>query len=91
VQSKKHPLSYFCAKIHVHMLKKSALTVIALSVFTLFLASCGGGANRPDTSGIKVDLKSHRFDKDLYALDTNNLGAGLVKLKEQYPTSWITS
>lgn len=67
------------------MLKKSALTVIAFSVFTLFLASCGGGANRPDTSGIKVDLKSHRFDKDLYALDTNNLGAGLMKLKEQYP------
>lgn len=49
------------------------------------LASCGSNNNRPDTSGIKVDLETHRFDKDLYSLDTNNLGAGLAKMKEKYP------
>ncbi|MBX2905899.1 MAG: hypothetical protein KF744_07675 [Taibaiella sp.] len=67
------------------MLKKNALTIIAFSLFSLFIASCGGGTSRPDTSGIKVELKSYRFDKDLYALDTNSIGPGLVKLKEKYP------
>ena len=67
------------------MLKRSTLWVAALSIVSLFIASCGNGGNHPDTSRRKVELKSYRFDKDLYGLDTNNLGAGLVKMKEKYP------
>ncbi len=41
--------------------------------------------NVPDTKGIKIDFVSHRFEQDLFSLDTNQLGVGLMKLKEKYP------
>ncbi|MBC7553569.1 MAG: hypothetical protein H7257_06280 [Taibaiella sp.] len=52
---------------------------------TLFF-SCGQkGADAPDVSGIQVDLKTYRFDHDIYAIDTNHLSAALPVLKSKYP------
>jgi hypothetical protein len=52
----------------------------------LLFGACGNSGDKiPDVSNIKVELKTYRFDKDLYALDTNHLGAGLAKLKNRYP------
>jgi hypothetical protein len=52
----------------------------------LLLGSCNNGAPKtPDVSNVKIDLQTERFDKDLYALDTNNIGGGLAKLKVKYP------
>lgn len=40
----------------------------------------------PDVSDIKVELSTHRFEKDLFALDTNNLSAQLDQLIAKYPS-----
>ena len=55
-------------------------------IFTLFLYSCGGaGSRNPDVSGIKVNTKIERFDKDYFALDSNSLEAGMKGLASKYP------
>lgn len=40
----------------------------------------------PDVSNINVPLKLLRFDKDLFAIDTNNISASLDRLQEKYPS-----
>ncbi len=60
------------------------LPVIFTSV--LLLAGCNNqGEKIPDVSNIKVSLQTYRFDKDLYAVDTNHIGEGLQKLSLKYP------
>jgi hypothetical protein len=39
----------------------------------------------PDVSNIKITLQTYRFDKDLYAIDTNHIADGLKQLKTKYP------
>lgn len=51
----------------------------------LILQSCDDEENTPDVSAIEVNLETHRFDKALYALDTNNITTSLTNLKGQYP------
>ncbi len=63
--------------------QKGIILLIILSV-PLILQSCGGDKT-PDVSKIAVDVKSQRLDKDLYALDTNSLGAGLASIHTKYP------
>lgn len=61
-------------------MKKTGL--IALLLCTLF--ACGD-KNTPDVSGIKVELAEERFDKDFFAIDTNQLMPSLQRLSQQYP------
>ncbi len=42
-------------------------------------------SNAPDVSDIEVDLKIKRFDKDLFELDTTNIGQSLGNLARKYP------
>ncbi len=57
-----------------------------LCLFAAIIGGCGEkGEHLPDVSGIKVELETHRFDKDIYAIDTNHIGEGLVKLHQKYP------
>ncbi len=60
---------------------------LAASVFVL-LFGCGQGSDRnaPDVSGIDVNIKIRRFEQDLFALDTNNLSAGMAQLAQKYPS-----
>ena len=61
------------------------LFIILFSI-SLFLGSCGNSSeNIPDVSAVKVSLETRHFDKDLYALDTNHIGAGLQQLQAKYP------
>jgi hypothetical protein len=56
--------------------------------FFLLLACLGACTNRkeiPDVSGIKVNVKLKRFDKDFFSIDTNNVWAGLNQLQGRYP------
>lgn len=62
---------------------RQCLYLLALPV--LFLFSCNSGEKIPDVSAIKVDLQTQRFDRDLAALDTNQLPAGVVQLRQKYP------
>ncbi len=53
---------------------------------SLLLTSCGNSNESvPDVSNIKVTLETRQFDKDLYAIDTNHIGAGLQQLLGKYP------
>jgi hypothetical protein len=58
--------------------------LVVASVFAVGLAACGG-SGEPDVSGIKVDLELQRFERDFFALDTNDLSSGLAKLQAKYP------
>ena len=50
------------------------------------LTSCGGSDRmHPDVSDIKVDVRIQRFDRDFFALDTNNLETGMQQLSQKYP------
>lgn len=55
------------------------LSAIILSLFI----SCNN--NTPNISGITVNLPVERFDKLLYAIDTNNVGEGLKKVYSAHP------
>ncbi len=54
--------------------------MIAASAF-----ACSKANKAPDVSDIEVDLQIHRFDQALFALDTNDLAAGLARLEAEHP------
>lgn len=56
--------------------------------FLIFLSvySCGNKKNIPNVSNIQVTLNLQRFDKDFFALDTNNIAASLDALEKKYPS-----
>lgn len=49
------------------------------------LCSCGHRTDAPDVSGIQTPVTVHRFDKDFFSLDTNNLQSSLQGLALKYP------
>jgi hypothetical protein len=62
------------------------LTLVFGSICVSAFLGCGGNTeNIPDTSAINIELKTSRFDKDLYAIDTNKIGEGLQQLNAKYP------
>src|SRR5947208_13239331 len=46
--------------------------------------ACKQSKPAPDVSNIKIDVQLKRFDRDLFAIDTNNIQASLNKLQQQY-------
>jgi hypothetical protein len=61
--------------------KKSGLSLIVLCC----LLACNSGEKIPDISSIKIELKTKRLDKDLAAIDTNNVATAVKALQPQYP------
>jgi len=54
----------------------------------LFLGSLIVGCkttNKPDISGIEVDINIQRFEKDLFAIDSSNYQGQLAQLQQKYP------
>ena len=68
-----------------HFFTHISTFVIAAFFGALALSGCNGGEKAPDVSAIKVTLDTRRFDKDLAAVDTNHIAAGLQQLKTKYP------
>ena len=65
---------------------KKNLIILLFCSLILICSGCGNSDEKiPDTSSIKVNLITYRFDKDFYALDTNNIGKGLIDLQAKYP------
>jgi hypothetical protein len=54
-------------------------------LFVGILFSCNN-KNIPDVSGIKVELKVQRFEKDFFSIDTNNILNELQRLRIKYPS-----
>jgi hypothetical protein len=86
--------AYFCCvKIYYSLMistytglwRKKVIHITLLITFMVIGAGCGNADKAPDVSNVKLTLQSQRLDKDLAALDTNNLGLGLQQLKSKYP------
>ncbi|MBS1920255.1 MAG: hypothetical protein JST17_08380 [Bacteroidetes bacterium] len=58
---------------------------VFLLLSTLLVISCKNNKNVPDVSGIKLSINLERFDKDFFALDSNNAAPGLEQLHNKYP------
>jgi len=57
----------------------------SLLLCTFLFFSCGHNTKRPDTSGITVEIKTLRYEKDLFSIDTAQFEEGLDKLARAYP------
>jgi hypothetical protein len=68
-------------------MKLSIRTTILISlvfIAGLLFSGCDESPAKPDVSHIKVNLKMQRFEKDFFALDTNDLDRGFEKLRVDY-------
>ena len=65
---------------------KSIMRLSISSLLILILAACNNSNKKPNVSGIKIDVKIERFDKDFFSMDTNRLSQSLAELEKKYPT-----
>ena len=63
-------------------MKKTVLILL----FAVSLFACKKKKGIPDVSDIKVDIKLERFDRDFFAIDSNNVWPGLTELNKKYPS-----
>lgn len=54
-------------------------------LFILCFLACKKKKGIPDVSDVKVDIRVERFDRELFAIDSNNVLSGLHALNEKYP------
>ncbi len=66
------------------LIKKTVMRLLFGFIIIVFIFSCRD-KNIPDVSGIKINITTRRFEKDFFALDTNNLTPQLDKLIASYP------
>ncbi len=62
-------------------MKKTGLFLLLASCFF----ACRDKKNIPDVSGISINLKLERFDRDFFSIDSNNVMPGLNELHKKYP------
>ena len=55
---------------------RNPLLVAFVFIAGFLFSGCDDSPAKPDVSHIKVNLKMQRFEKDFFALDTNNLDKG---------------
>jgi hypothetical protein len=60
--------------------------ILALLLTVSIFACNNDKKDIPDVSDIKVDIKLERFDRDFFAIDSNDVDPGLNKLYNKYPT-----
>jgi hypothetical protein len=51
----------------------------------LLLTACGNRKDRPDVSGIRVNVHIERFDKAFFSIDSNRVAEGLDRLNREFP------
>jgi hypothetical protein len=67
------------------MVNLAAMRNFIWAISLLLLCSCTTKQNAPDVSHVQVNLATVRFDSLLFAIDTNQLDAGMQQAFEQYP------
>lgn len=60
--------------------------LIGLFIISSIFFSCNGGNKIPDVSGIKIEVSTQRFEKELFSLDTANYTANFENLIARYPS-----
>jgi len=60
-------------------------TIPCLLLLCLMAACSNSKKETPDISSIRVSVTLERFDRDLFAIDSNNVIPGLDQLYEKYP------
>lgn len=61
-----------------------------IALLFLLLFSCKDGKNKPDVSGIRVDVQVDRFEQRFFKIDTNQIRQGLSDLRNAYPGFYPT-
>lgn len=64
-------------------MKSKQLFILCISV--LVFVSCSKNRFKIDTDELKMNLTIERFDRDLMALDKNNMNQGIAELEKKYP------
>src|SRR5687767_15659763 len=59
-------------------------TISVLLIFFIILSSCKNKTG-PDISDINIDLQTIRFERDFFAIDTNNPGNSIQNVYNKYP------
>jgi hypothetical protein len=59
--------------------------ILAITILLFLAVSCKDADRTPDVSGVKINFKVQRFEKDLFALDTTNMAASIQALQQKYP------
>jgi len=67
-------------------MKKTNILIISICSMLLFLGSCSKTSRfEIDTAKNRVEVKIHRFDKELLSIDTTKMKAGVDRLYARYP------
>lgn len=66
--------------LYLPVMKKTSLLLLT----SIILFSCKNKTG-PDVSGIKVDIRTVRFEKEFFSIDTNNTGPSLQKIFNSHP------
>jgi hypothetical protein len=59
--------------------------IVAFFVPILLLTACNNKSGIPDVSHVNVNITVERFDRDFFAIDSNNVLPGLNRMHEKYP------
>lgn len=65
--------------------KKSSFSTLLICILLFSLVGCKKDKFKVDVSGIEVNTQFIRFDKQLAAIDTNNMATSFKTLSQQYP------
>lgn len=66
-------------------MKRLSYSTFLIACILLFFASCSHEKRHANLNGIDLKINIKRFDKDFWALDTNNLKEGISILEKKYP------
>ncbi len=66
-------------------MNRSTLWLSLLLIAAFQACQTDKGKHIPDVSDIPMDIKIRRFERDLFAIDTNDIAGGLEALQKQYP------
>ncbi len=59
--------------------------ILVFLTLLFVIVSCNNENNAPDVSGISINIKLERFDKDFFSIDSNNVEPGLQQIHSKYP------
>ncbi len=62
-------------------MKKTVVFLLGIAL----ISACRNNSDIPDVSGIPVNIRWERFDRDFFAIDSNNVLPGLNELNKKYP------